>query len=449
MTIKYKTQISIPKAPEESLEVARLEDVTPLFLTREDFAALESPPGSGLYPALKNRQVSITDLDDGAQNAIQSYPDYGNLESTDLMNFNGEVGAITRSWVSDRIGFVKLRGNIYNQQPNTNYYAAELRINGKIVSNWVSSNSLASASRLAINELYAVNIGDVLTYTSTLASSEVNLQNNLYLFFIPLKFIELLAPVIAEDAANVAMVPDYVNIGPNVMPPVTIDTSGTFPVYYVTWTADRTGYVVCRTQPLGVSIGWISYYIDVDGVQIERDAYVEFGAGAGLPYCRTIPVCKGQTLKFSAQGENFGTPDLFGYFVPPKFVTTQAANIVITNPSYTTAEQLTGETWIDGKPIYRKYFSNTITMPTGSYTNLLFYTGSVNDNIIKFDYLKLIPGFGMSYEDWEICLPGTFNGLLQVMIHNIYKHVAYISGSLNSVDGQAIINGIVYYTKTN
>jgi hypothetical protein len=39
----------------------------------------------------------------------------------------------------------------------------------------------------------------------------------------------------------------------------------------------------------------------------------------------------------------------------------QAPNIVISGASYSASEQKTGETWIDGKPIYRRVFSGNIT----------------------------------------------------------------------------------------
>lgn len=53
--------------------------------------------------------------------------------------------------------------------------------------------------------------------------------------------------------------------------------------------------------------------------------------------------------------------------------------------SYSTEEKLTGETWIDGKPIWRKVIQSTTPSTSGVNTNIVLVDSNL-DNVIKLDY---------------------------------------------------------------
>jgi hypothetical protein len=71
-------------------------------------------------------------------------------------------------------------------------------------------------------------------------------------------------------------------------------------------------------------------------------------------------------------------------FIPPKFVTVQAPNIVISGASYSASEQKTGETWIDGKPIYRRLFTGTITAAVNELYRVSLIPTGISE-VIKSD----------------------------------------------------------------
>jgi hypothetical protein len=62
-TINLGAQLHLPVGPTEDSHAVRKIDVTPVFLTKAELAALEDPPDSGLYPTLVGRTVVVTDED--------------------------------------------------------------------------------------------------------------------------------------------------------------------------------------------------------------------------------------------------------------------------------------------------------------------------------------------------------------------------------------------------
>jgi hypothetical protein len=78
-----------------------------LEMTRAEHAALEDPAGSGLYPSLKGKTVTLTDVYPKNTRRIPM-PDYGNQETTNRITTSGGT------WTADRTGYVKCGGS-YNE----------------------------------------------------------------------------------------------------------------------------------------------------------------------------------------------------------------------------------------------------------------------------------------------------------------------------------------------
>jgi hypothetical protein len=74
--IPVQNDLRLIRGPAEESHVPRLQDVRVLELTRAELASHEDPPGSGFYPALKNRPyILVTDegVDDPPDGPDESY----------------------------------------------------------------------------------------------------------------------------------------------------------------------------------------------------------------------------------------------------------------------------------------------------------------------------------------------------------------------------------------
>lgn len=104
---------------------------------------------------------------------------------------------------------------------------------------------------------------------------------------------------------------------------------------------------------------------------------------------------------------------------------------------YSTNEVKTNKVWIDGKPIYRKVFSNiSITTGTGKY----FATGLTNVNIIKLEGI-----LNYSSASQYITIPSYYSSTIYITANYHYgqNRIFYDSGTFS---GTAIF--ILEYTKT-
>jgi hypothetical protein len=174
------------------------------------------------------------------------------------------------------------------------------------------------------------------------------------------------------------------------------------------WTADKPGFVFVKLFTY-ITNGLNGGRAVIGNVKINDKIVGEFQSGDGLGQVTgghrlentgVYPINTGDVVKtriYRVGGDNPETEKWesstvhlrhYLYFIPPKFVTAQAPNIVVSGASYSNTEQLTGETWIDGKPIYRMVFSgtntselnatNTITLlPAGSVSQLVNCGGNV------------------------------------------------------------------------
>jgi hypothetical protein len=424
----------------EKKELARVEDLEPVFLTEAEYAALEDPPGSGLYPTLRGRTVSLVDVDTGEQAFEIGQPDYANMETVNRITSNNGT------WTADRTGYVSFYCNSLGSSTES-WISVKFAINNKSVGGGTTYCPVGAAHDETA--IAMVRAGDVV---KIVANGEVQ---NVNCFFIPPKLVSIAQPKVSEDFLNVAMVPDWSNIeAVNRIPAASLSSNTNSK--FGSWTADRTGYVKCVLYALS-DMAHVSLVISINGQYMYvsgKDGPVSMTSY----YATTVPVKVGDQITFifgSGENANITVSQSGCYFIPPKFVTTQAPNIIIGGPSYSTVEQATGEHWIDGKPIYRKQFTSNVTIQTQvNFSNIIFYNGVTGDRLIKFDGLKFIPASGLAYANWELEMPVVYGGSsIQSMIHNTSKHVAYISGIWGSAptsggpDFVCAITGVAYYTK--
>jgi hypothetical protein len=383
--IKYKSQILMPIKPTEPKHVVRLEDTPPVFLTQAQLAALEDPPESGLYPSLVNREVVVTDEDTALTAFEGMVPDYANRESQNRVT----VDAKSVSWTADRTGFVYAQSIIHTtgaaQTAADSFISSFIRINSKQVAANASENMPGPYTRVYTDGVFQVTPGDLIemfgSHTNSIAATAVGYGQ--YLYFIPPKVVSIQPPIVSEDFMNVAMVPDWPNRETDNK---FSSAKNNFPGYV--WTADRVGYVVLSYN-LGEASPTSTYYINVFfGV---REVNTYFFQNTLIAY-EVIPVNVGDIVRINADSNKVWTEfSAECNFVPPKFITTQAPNIVVSGASYSATEQATGETWVDGKPIYRKVvYRNTGALSlTYDQPNILatgiYSTGYVSE-VVKLSF---------------------------------------------------------------
>ena len=199
MTIKFKSGIELPGPPGGPAEAARLEDLTPVFLTRAELAAREDPAGSGKYPSLRNLHVCVTDADPALETAAMMTPDYANMETVNRITANNGM------WIADRVGFVK---TVISESTSGQQDHFITRINAQIMQ---SEQVEANTGLRYQTGIYPVKAGDTVYL-----SIQVNNNNGaVECYFIPPKFVSMAEPVVSEDFLNTAMVPDYGNMETN------------------------------------------------------------------------------------------------------------------------------------------------------------------------------------------------------------------------------------------
>jgi hypothetical protein len=425
--INYKSQINMTVEPKEDLHVARLREATPALMTKAEFEALKV---GETVPSLKRRQVVLTDVDTELTPYELGRPDWTNMETTNLI-----TSTSGGSFTVQRTGYIY--GRIFYRGDST---ARWVKVNDRFV---LHSDVTANASFSWLTETFPVTAGDIISYSS------IDLLDATYgeLYFIPPRLVSIAQPTVSEDFLNVAMIPDAAHI----------ETVNRISANYGTWTADRTGFVKVGLTALIVATG--DYYdvtVSVNNTSVWTTIERAGGAGSNWRWVKVISVAAGDTIKIeSSSNTAVSNREHMCYFIPPKFVTTQAPNIIIGGPSYSTVEQATGEHWIDGKPIYRKQFTQIVSIPgPNPFTNIQFYIGASGDRLIRFEGLKFIPAIGMGYANWELLMPVAYGGeSISPMIHNTDKRIAYISGKWGgSIDDPGInynctITGVAYYTK--
>ena len=328
---KVKSRLELDAPGVQPQDAARLVDSRPEVLDSAAFAALESPPGSGLYPTLKGRRVVVTDLDDSTEAYVQTVPDYANMESTNRISVNGG------QWVVDRTGFVACESYVYasNTLASGVYLEARIKLNGVVVSTESTKSAPENTTRTQTAAMVPVSPGDVVlitasAYDSTNNNAEVttNVTSAVHCRFIPPKFVSTAAPRISPDALNVAMVPDYGNAEPTDKIALVTTGDGVSNSQNGTWIADRTGWLRVGLQIPTVTVGsgWAYYSCKVDDIVAAVQSLSPqpiSGPGAGWSWETLVPVQAGQSVSLQIQSSYVNTKSICT-FIPPKFVTVQS-----------------------------------------------------------------------------------------------------------------------------
>jgi hypothetical protein len=179
----------------------------------------------------------------------------------------------------------------------------------------------------------------VITLAGALQEGDrVTVKGNKLYKIDPLTNAEIpVVSAIGGDSDSGFMVPDYANK----------ETVNRITAWDGTWTADRTGFVVCN-----IARNEAGYQCQI---YMDNQLVGAVGAGAQSGLVTTIPIKKGQTLRLV--GSTYGSWASAAYFVPPLFVKKELPVIVEKNGSYSLDEVKTADTWIDGKPVYKKTLS--------------------------------------------------------------------------------------------
>jgi hypothetical protein len=111
--------------------------------------------------------------------------------------------------------------------------------------------------------------------------------------------------------------------------------------------------------------------VAIDGVVVSQTTVHFALTGSGWGYYGVEPIAAGQTIRITSSAATVTAINCF--FIPPKYYAQKLPVIVNSGISYSYEELLTGETWLNGKPIYRKTFSLMTPGAAGEY--LSFNTG--------------------------------------------------------------------------
>jgi hypothetical protein len=174
-----------------------------------------------------------------------------------------------------------------------------------------------------------------------------------------------------DDVAGGMVVPDYIHMEEaNRIP----STSGG------SWTADRTGFVRWHTRA-NPSASMAPPIITVDGIVVERTDVYSASGGSGWAYFGVIPLAAGQTITISPQST---ATSLGCYYIPPLYSVQKLPVIVNPGRSYSLVETATGETWLDGKKIYRRAYTGNIVAAAGVQVTAVLQANPGIDAIVDY-----------------------------------------------------------------
>lgn len=228
-------------------------------------------------------------------------------------------------------------------------------------------------SEIVENELYEVDeatnafVPVVALDAALQAGDRVTVQGN-KLYKID-ETTNALIPVVTfpeeENIAGFMVVPDYNNI----------ETVNRLSGQGSSWTVDRAGFIKLDIRSVG-SAGhpgaWL-YHI-INGKTVGTWGFGGSSSPAltwsssNIAFQNVYPVSAGDVVTVSA----YDNKDTYqgAFFVPPKFIKKELPVIVEKNGSYSLDEVKTADTWIDGKPIYKR--THTFQVATNSGTGATY-----------------------------------------------------------------------------
>jgi hypothetical protein len=141
-----------------------------------------------------------------------------------------------------------------------------------------------------------------------------------------------------DNIAGFMIVPDYANI----------ETANRWSNTITSWTADRTGFVRCYVREgVGISPNE-ECTVKVNGQEAFRFTNASHTPNANLTL--VFPIKKGDVVSRPPGNDS----EVYCRFIPPLFIKKEMPVIVEKNGSYSLEEIKTADTWIDGKPIYKR-----------------------------------------------------------------------------------------------
>ena len=385
----------------DKMELARQGDLAPLFMTKAQYAALEDPPDSELYPALAGKTVVLTDEDTDAADFQYMAPDYASQQALNLAN--------GQEWTAPGAGYFKYRVHMSGSGENAYTY---LSING---TNALQRGFRDPSVHRYISDIVPISAGDIVRLSANsdngTATADVFLT-----YFIPPEFVSLTAPKVSPDFLNVAMAPDYSNM----------ESASRITANNGSWTADRTGYVYCSVN-VSTSAVWTDVSYLVNGKTIFQSG-TAITRGLYSPLNAAFPVAIGDVVQISiANAENININTISCKFIPPKFISVQAPrteNRVFPVPDYGNINlanliSIDGGSWTANKIGYVEvYGSATVTASGGSSSdiNIQFL---INDNSVTSRRTQLNPAVGTN-----------------IMVHDIFPVKAGDVVMFNSLGSQ-------------
>jgi hypothetical protein len=157
-----------PADPETSKNV-----VLSVEMTRAEYDALEDPPGSGLYPSLAGKTVTLKDVYPKNTRRIPR-PDYANKESTNRITDNKGI------WIADRTGYIQvILGSLRTGQDHI-----VVSINNQIIiSQQLNGNTKVLTPD--INAVFPISKGDRIQLTVQAYFGSAGC------YFIPIKWVDI------------------------------------------------------------------------------------------------------------------------------------------------------------------------------------------------------------------------------------------------------------------
>lgn len=238
------------------------------------------------------------------------------------------------------------------------------------------------------------------------------------------------------DASAYPVLASYLgtNVVPNKGTGLDWDNAETITLSTSDYEVTKSGWITCYARPNSTS--GATLYLRVNGVRVAYASYENY-----LLYLNAqVEVKAGDKVNFEGTA-NFQESHFVPYLHPLFIKATSGLsenqqdsviNALNVSRSYSTEETLTGKTWIDGKPIYRKVFMTTTLFSVGtSWVNTNFY-------LPNCDYLiegKILRNNGI--------YPAVIGGTVNIDVANNYR-IQLASFMSNS----NCCGVIVEYTKT-